>query len=626
MDKLEKQLGLIDIFSLASGAMISSGLFVLPTLIYSITGPSVVIVYLVASILILPTVLSKSELATAMPKAGGTYFYIQRSLGTAFGFFSGLAGWFSLAAKTAFALIGIGIFAGYFADNLGYKLTPFQIMLTQKFVAIVFCLCFMGLNIYSIKSSAKFQIWLVVALIIILSAFIIFSIPKVNMERFHPFYKNGMTMINFITAIGMVFVSYGGLTKIASIAEEIKKPAVNLPRGMLLAWFIVSILYFLAVATTVSILKPDVLEKTLTPLSTAAEVNMGKLGFALLTLAAMAAFITTANAGIMAASRSPMAMSRDGMLPASLAKVNSKFNTPHMSIILTSLFMVAMIAFLKLETLVKTASALIIMLYALENISVIIMRESKLQSYRPTFKSPGYPYIQIIAVIAYSVLIAFLGFIPLILSAMFIIFSAGWYYFILSKKIKKTAAIMQIVERITDKELQSVELENELRDILIERDEIIEDRFDRLIKACYIMDIQENKDFKIVISEIASIMSKRIDVSFDLFKNKLMEREAQGSTIITPGLAIPHVIIPGEKLFDVMLVRSKCGIKFPHSEDLVSCIFVLTGSRDERNYHLRALMAIAQIAQSPDFNKRWQEASDIERLRNIILLATRKRE
>jgi mannitol/fructose-specific phosphotransferase system IIA component (Ntr-type) len=55
-------------------------------------------------------------------------------------------------------------------------------------------------------------------------------------------------------------------------------------------------------------------------------------------------------------------------------------------------------------------------------------------------------------------------------------------------------------------------------------------------------------------------------------------------------------------------------------------MFVLAGSRDERNYHLRALMAIAQIAQESDFEKRWLAARDAEAIRNLILLSTRKRE
>lgn len=89
--------------------MISSGLFILPAIAYSKAGPAIILSYIFASILIIPSVLSKAELATAMPKAGGTYFFIERSLGSVWGLFSGFASWFSLALKSAFAVVGMAL-------------------------------------------------------------------------------------------------------------------------------------------------------------------------------------------------------------------------------------------------------------------------------------------------------------------------------------------------------------------------------------------------------------------------------------------------------------------------------------------------------------------------------------
>ncbi|MCK4339882.1 MAG: amino acid permease, partial [Candidatus Cloacimonetes bacterium] len=108
--KLKKQLGLLEVFCIAAGAMISSGLFVLPGIAFAKCGPSVIVAYLIAGIIFIPSLLSKAELGTAMPKAGGSYFFIERSMGPAAGTLGGLASWFSLALKSAFALIGIGAF------------------------------------------------------------------------------------------------------------------------------------------------------------------------------------------------------------------------------------------------------------------------------------------------------------------------------------------------------------------------------------------------------------------------------------------------------------------------------------------------------------------------------------
>ena len=129
---LKRDLGLFHIFCIASGAMISSGLFILPGIAYAKTGSSVVISYLIASIIIIPTLFSKAELATAMPKCGGDYFFIDRSMGPMIGTIGGLASWFALSSKTAFALVGIGAFVQLF--NVG--LSDFNI----KLIAIFFVL------------------------------------------------------------------------------------------------------------------------------------------------------------------------------------------------------------------------------------------------------------------------------------------------------------------------------------------------------------------------------------------------------------------------------------------------------------------------------------------------------
>ena len=109
-ETMNKKLGFLEVFSIATGAMISSGLFVLPAVVYGKAGPSILLAYFIAALVVVPAMLSKAELATAMPKSGGDYFFVHRSLGPLFGTFAGLAAWFSLSLKSAFALVGIGIF------------------------------------------------------------------------------------------------------------------------------------------------------------------------------------------------------------------------------------------------------------------------------------------------------------------------------------------------------------------------------------------------------------------------------------------------------------------------------------------------------------------------------------
>jgi len=621
MGKLRKQLGLPDVFAVAAGAMISSGLFILPAIAYAKAGPAVVLSYLLASVLVIPSLLSKAELATAMPKAGGTYFFVERSLGSLWGLFSGLANWFSVALKSAFAVVGMAILIEVVLQiALNVQLNPWHL----KFIASLCCLFFLILNMVSVKHTSRLQVFLVAAMFLILGIFVVSGVRTARPAGYSNFMDKGW--LSVIATSGLVFVSFGGLTKVTSIAEEVKNPGRNLPLGMILAWFIVTVFYLAVITITVGVVDGQDLAASNMPISLAASKFMPNTGFVLLALAAIAAFVTTANGGILAASRYPMAMSRDQLLPPPMARVSKKFQTPHISILLTGTFMIASIALLDIEVLVKTASTLMIILFILVNASVIIMRESRIQSYRPQFKSPLYPYMQIFAILSYSVLIIDMGKIPLLISTAFVLFSAAWYIFYVRRRVSRASAVMHVVERVTDKQIRTVTLENELRDILLERDEVIEDRFDRLVRDANILDIEGTQTSEHVFHELSKILETKLDLSQYVLFEKFLQREAEGGTVVQPGFAIPHIIVDGSNKFDIVLVRAKDGIQFPNTPDPVKIIFVLAGTKDQRNYHLRALMAIAQIAQEKDFQQRWLGARGIPELRNIILLSRRKRD
>jgi len=131
---LKKEFNLLDVFCISSGAMISSGLFILPGLVYAKIGPAVILAYILAGLFILPALFAKAELTTAMPRAGGSYFFVERSMGSLAGTIGGFASWFSLSLKSAFALVGIGIFATLLNSNI----TEWQIKLIAAGLCVVF--------------------------------------------------------------------------------------------------------------------------------------------------------------------------------------------------------------------------------------------------------------------------------------------------------------------------------------------------------------------------------------------------------------------------------------------------------------------------------------------------------
>lgn len=176
---LKKELTLLDVFCVATGAMISSGLFILPGLAFAKAGPAVILSYMIAGIFCLPTLLSMAELTTAMPKAGGDYFYIMRGFGPLLGTLAGFSTWFSLSLKGAFALIGMGAYLSI--------ITP----LSLNIIAFWLCVFFIVLNLIGVKEAGRFQVFLVLGLLGILLSYVLWGVKTVNLVNFSPFFSRG---------------------------------------------------------------------------------------------------------------------------------------------------------------------------------------------------------------------------------------------------------------------------------------------------------------------------------------------------------------------------------------------------------------------------------------------------
>ena len=335
---LRKGLNTLHVFAIASGAMISSGLFILPGMAHALAGPGVIWSYLLAGVLATAGALSIAELTTAMPRAGGDYFFIMRGFGPGVGTVAGLLSWFALSLKSAFAIVGMVTFATMIVHLHGFAAGA---LLVTVFVA---------LNLVGVKEAARAQVALVVGLFALLVMYILVGMSQVRSELLIPFAPHGLAPI--FTATGFVFVSYGGLLKVASIAEEVRKPGRTIPLGLVLSLVAVTLCYTLVVVVTSGVLESETLDHSLTPISDGGRVILGQFGYVAMTIGAVLAFVSTANAGIMAASRYLLALSRDRLLPSPLARVNTRFGTPHIAILITGAATILSL-FLKLDVLVE---------------------------------------------------------------------------------------------------------------------------------------------------------------------------------------------------------------------------------------------------------------------------------
>lgn len=415
--------------------MLGSGIFVLPGIAAAKTGSSIWLAYLLAAVCILPAALSKSELATAMPSSGGTYVYIERTFGPIFGTVAGIGLWLSLLLKSSFALVGFGAYLTVLV-NIGQGFT--------RYVALIFLLVILFLNIFGVKKVGKVQLIIVTISLLSLSAILIFGLPKVDDTLLQPFLLDGN--IGLASTVAFVYISYAGVTKIAAIAGEIKNPNVNLPRAMMLSLIIMSLIYISVAFTLVGNIPMAELKTDIKPIHTIANLLGGTYVGYIAAAVGVITLVSMANSGVLAASRFPFAMAIDKLLPEFMSKIHAKYLTPVVTIIMTCVVMAVVILFLDVEKIAKLASAFMVMMFISVNACVIILRETATQWYNPPYKSPFYPFIQLFGIISGIILLILLGLLPL--TAILIITILGFFIYLkFGKKTSRTGVLRKYGHR-----------------------------------------------------------------------------------------------------------------------------------------------------------------------------------
>jgi basic amino acid/polyamine antiporter, APA family len=617
--KLEKSLKLFDVYSISTGAMFSSGFFLLPGLAAAEAGPSAILAYLVAGILIMPSMLSMAELSTAMPKSGGTYYFLDRSLGPLAGTVGGLGTWLALVFKSAFALIGMGAYLAIFFE---VPIKPLAAALTVAFAVI---------NVVGAKESSGLQRILVTILVGVLVFFAVQGVytviqgdPAQVEGTLTPFFEFGAQ--GFLATIGLVFVSYAGLTKAASVAEEVQNPDRNLPLGMFLSLLTATALYVIGVYIMVSVLDAEALRKDLTPVATAGEVFLTWLpydgGLILVVIAAIAAFASTGNAGIMSASRFPLAMARDRLLPESFAKL-SRFKTPTRGVVVTAGLMLLVIFGLSEEGVAKLASAFQLLIFGLVNFAVIIMRESQIPSYAPGYRSPLYPWMQIIGIVIAFFLITEMGAVAIFFTGGIVLVGIGWYFYY-ARNVKREGAIFHLFARLGKFRYEG--LDTELQGILEDKGATDDVEFERLVARAEILQFDEPTDYASVVEKATERLSERVGISAETLRHDFLEGTQHSATSVSHGAALPYVRAKGAQSQAMVMVHCQSGICVDidpitgeDGSEPVYAIFFLVTPEDDQSAHLRTLAILASRTDDEDFLVEWRSANDEQEIKESLL-------
>lgn len=268
-------------------------------------------------------------------------------------------------------------------------------------------------------------------------------------------------------------------------------------------------IYTLAVLVSVAVVPVDELHQDLAPIHTAAEVVLPAAGAVLVVLAALAAFSSAANAGILAAARYPMAMSRDGLGGERFQRL-SRFNTPALGIVFTGAGMAAVVLLLEAEAIAKLASAFVLLTLRLVSLAVIVPGASGIRSYAPSSRTPLYPWLQLAGIGVSVFLISALGAFVLTLVAVSMVLAVGWYRFYGRARAARAGAIHHVferwgrsVDRRLDREISAAMQSHGLRAV---------DEYPGPIARASVISIPEEVDMSEAALRAAQVLSRRMGI------------------------------------------------------------------------------------------------------------------
>ncbi len=425
--ELERTIGLVGGLAIGIGTMIGAGIFVFPGLAASNAGPAATLSFAIGGLIALLVALPTSELATAMPRSGGGYYFISRGMGTAYGAIVGLGLWLGLMFASAFYLVGLGHYASAVFAELGVGL-PFSPVIG---IGLLFGVALTALSIGGTENTAKIQNAVVAILLLVLTVFLSYGVLDA-VGVFGPgsvggaFFSRGFFPV--LTTAALVFTSHLGFAQVATVAGEIKQPGRNLPLAMVGSVLTVTVFYVVTIFVATSAFGADKLGQFgETAMVEVARDFLGLPGAVAILGAGLLATFSSANASILSASRAVYALSRDALLPRRACDINLRYGTPHVALLAAGGPILVLVATGQVELLAEVASFLHLIMYGLMCVALIVLRRRNPSWYTPSYRVPGYPVVPAVGALASFGLIVFMQPASIGIGIVVMVISYLWY-------------------------------------------------------------------------------------------------------------------------------------------------------------------------------------------------------
>ncbi len=420
-------MGLAAATSIGVGTMVGAGIFVFPGIAGGYAGPAAMLSFLIGGLIAIVVAMCTAELSTAMPESGGGYYFISRSFGPFWGTLVGIAQWIGLVFACSFYLVGFGEYVLQLLRESGFQ-GDIQVVLFSG----VATLLLLGVNIVGTEKVGYFQNFVVLVLTAILLLIFSYGIFDIlgwvgETQLFSEFAPKGMKPV--FTTTSLIFTSYLGFVQISTVAGEIIDPQKNLPRALIGSVLIVIFLYVFVIFVSSSVLSVEEME-TFGEEATL-EVGrrlLGDWGAIIILLAGLLATLSSANASMMSSSRSIYALSRDQLLPQEISKVNKKFGTPHITLLLVTVPVGAMLFRNSLELFAEVASFLHLIIYGGICLALFKLRRKMPIWYLPTYRVPFAKVLAIAGAVCCLGLIYFMKSASILVGSVIMAIAAVYYF------------------------------------------------------------------------------------------------------------------------------------------------------------------------------------------------------
>jgi basic amino acid/polyamine antiporter, APA family len=360
---LKPRLSLLDATAINIGAIIGAGIFVVTGIVAGLAGSAMLISLVLAAIVSLLTALSIAELSAALPKEGGSYEFAYELISPFVGF---TAGWMWLISNifvgTALALGFSQYLASLFPE------TPI------KPTAIVIIAIFAVVNFLGAKSSAAINNLLVGAKLLILAFFVAFGALHMKAANLTPFdvFKPGV-----LYGAYFVFFAFTGFARVSLLSEEVQDAKRNVPRSIILALLISTIVYIAVGLVAVGLVGPEKLKDSVSPLVTAISSTGVTAASLILSVGGVLATASVLLTTILGVSRLSYTMAEKSDLPKVFARLHHKFDTPYLAIFLSSIFMILLVFVSTLSQVVAVSTLASLIYYAIGDLAAVKLNPGK---------------------------------------------------------------------------------------------------------------------------------------------------------------------------------------------------------------------------------------------------------